>query len=70
MSGQVPITCPHCGVDLRLGEYFRVFGVEVPGVYDGALFWQCPDCAGRWHRFPEGHSLRERAEGYVDGGAP
>ena len=40
------------------------------GVYDGALFWQRPDCAGRWHRFPEGHSLRERAEGYVDGGAP
>jgi|GEM_PF-6382920 len=20
-------------------------------VYDGVLFWECPDCGGKWHRF-------------------
>jgi hypothetical protein len=42
--------------------YYRTIGVEVRGVYDGVLLWQCPDCGGRWHRWPEGHYLRDRAE--------
>jgi hypothetical protein len=46
--------------------YGRTICVEIRGVYDGGLFWQCPDCGGRWHRWPEGHYLRERAEQYVN----
>lgn len=73
--------CPHCGADLRGSpipqeyrekgwygtetHYSRLIGVEVQGIYDGILYWQCPDCGGRWHRFPEGDPLRERAERYV-----
>ncbi|MPZ66207.1 MAG: hypothetical protein GEU83_12060 [Pseudonocardiaceae bacterium] len=72
-------TCPHCGTS-QLGSripteqrlayggashYSRTLGVEIPGVYDGVLYWRCPDCGGRWHRFPPGHHLRQRAEPYV-----
>ncbi len=72
--------CPHCRVDLR-GEpipdesrqfygsethFSRTIGVEVHGLYDGVLFWQCPECRGRWHRWPEGSHLRDRAEPYVE----
>ena len=63
--------------DLRKGVYgdwdgktpeyfFRTIGVEIPGIYDGTLFWQCPDCDKKWHRFPEGSRLRRRAEPYVN----
>lgn len=72
-------TCPHCNADLRGspilpehqehygGEthYSRAVGIEVRGVYDGVLFWQCPDCHGTWHRFPEDHWLRHRAVPYI-----
>lgn len=47
--------------------YSRLISVEVPGVYDGGLFYQCPDCNGRFHRWPEGHPLRSRAYVYVEG---
>jgi Zn-finger nucleic acid-binding protein len=30
----------------------RAIGVEVLGVYDGVLYWQCPDCDGMWNRWP------------------
>lgn len=72
--------CPHCGVSL-LGEeipeadrdtyyggrthFRRAIGVEVFSVYDGLLFWKCPDCGGSWHRWPEGHPLRAKAAPYV-----
>jgi hypothetical protein len=47
-------------------RYFsRVIGIEVSHLYDGVLFWQCPDCDFRWHRWPEGHSLRAKAETLV-----
>lgn len=46
--------------------YSRTISVEIPHVYDGGLFFQCPDCGGRWHRFPEGHPLRRVACVYVD----
>lgn len=75
--------CPHCGADLR-GDpipqeyldagyysgthYSRVIGVQVRGEYDGVLYWSCPDCGGRWHRFPVGDYRRGRAEGYVGDG--
>lgn len=73
-------TCPHCGTDLRGDpipvenrdkyyggkEFFmRTITVEIRGVYDGGLYHRCPDCGGAWHRWPEGHYLREKAEQYV-----
>lgn len=49
----------------------RFFGreilVEIPQVYDGGLFFMCPDCRGRWHRWPEGSPLHEDAVPYVNG---
>lgn len=41
-------------------------GVEIWGIYDGVLFWQCGVCTKAWHRYPEGHPLRWRAARYVD----
>jgi hypothetical protein len=61
--------CPHCNADL-LGEvipehiqpgghhYRRSLGIEIRGVYDGVLFFACPDCHGTWHRWKPEHSLR------------
>ena len=78
MSG--PTTCPLCSADLRgdpippehrhyyapdSTHYLRVIGVEIPGVYDGELYFACPDCGGRWHRWPEGDWRRTAAERYV-----
>lgn len=31
--------------------YRREIGVEIWGVYDGVLFWQCPDCGFAWARY-------------------
>ena len=36
------------------------YAVEVRGVYDGALIWQCPECGNMWPRFSEG-PLRDKA---------
>lgn len=49
-------------------HFYRSICVEIPGVYDGGLFNECPDCHHRWHRWPEGHYLRKRAEVYVEKG--
>lgn len=66
--------CPHCLIDLRGAEipnseppeyYMHTIGVEVRGIYDGVLFWECPTCMGRWHRFPPKHYLWYKAELYV-----
>ena len=54
-----PCACPE----------IRIVGVEVQGVYDGALYWTCRDCGARWHRWGEGHPLRATAEPYVSGPA-
>lgn len=43
-----------------------MIGVEMRGVYDGVLFLECLNCGERWHRWPEGHNLRRRAEPYVE----
>ncbi len=40
-------------------------GVIHRGVYDGALYWKCPVCAGTWHRWAPGHPLRRRAEVFL-----
>lgn len=42
--------------------------VEIRGVYDGGLFYECLACQWRWHRWPEGHPLRTRAAPYVGRG--
>ncbi len=65
-------TCPHCNADLRDGDYSRLIGVEIPGVYDGVLYWLCPDCNGTFHRWDDdggylGKTLRRYAEPYIHG---
>ena len=63
-------TCPCCGVrldyDVDGQTYSRVVGVEIPRIYDGILFWSCPDCGGCWHRFPLGDFRRTSANQYAD----
>lgn len=45
-------------------HYSRKLGVEVPGLYDGILFWRCPDCRGSWHRWTD-PVMRARAAPYI-----
>lgn len=52
--------CSQCGE-----QQSRIYGVEIWGAYDGVLFWECPTCGHRWHRWPEGDFRRRRAEEYV-----
>lgn len=51
------LTCPTCRASAE-----TIVGVQVRGVYDGVLWWECDEDGTRWHRWPEGHYLRERAE--------
>jgi hypothetical protein len=39
--------------------------VEIQGVYDGGLFWECAACGKQKHRFPTSHPLRIKAERYM-----
>lgn len=63
--------CPACDADLlyeRNGQtYTRLVGVEVRGVYDGILYWMCPSCEHRWHRwsYEDQPRLHAAAEPYV-----
>ncbi len=71
-----PDNCPHCGTSLRgnpipehqqemfggATHFGRKIGVEVMGVYDGVLYYVCPDCKGAWNRWPEDHYLHGLAE--------
>lgn len=52
-----PRACPKCGADLRIGPYSRTIGIECRGIYDGVLFWACPDCRHGWHRWPESNEF-------------
>jgi hypothetical protein len=63
--------CPHCGADLTYTDehgsvFSRGISVEIRGIYDGGLFYQCPDCSGTWHRWPEGDPLRIKAQRVMD----
>lgn len=49
----------------KVTHFGRQIGVEVSGVYDGVLYWMCPDCGGRWHRGID--ALHGAAEPYVNG---
>lgn len=69
MAANDRTVCPHCGNGLTYTvdghTYYRTILVEVQGVYDGGLFYRCPDCQGQWHRWPKMHPLRTIAEGYM-----
>ena len=58
-------TCPSCKKNLTYAvegqKYSKVIGVEVPQVYDGTLFWQCPSCKHEWPRFTPGTRLYDVA---------
>lgn len=45
-------------------HYSRVIGVEIQGIYDGVLFWACPDCGKTWHRWKL-EEMRVKAEPYM-----
>lgn len=42
-------------------HFSRVIGHEVRGVYDGVLFWSCPDCRQAWPRWTDGGRLTDAA---------
>jgi len=48
-------------------HFRREFGNEIPGVYDGVLFWGCPDCGGTWQRFDLTSPLHHAAKKYMRG---
>jgi len=74
-----PETCPRCGVSLQglpipqeyldkgwYGDkthYSRKIGVEIPTVYDGVLYWMCPDCSWAWNRWTDKDSRLTSAAG-------
>lgn len=66
-----PDTCRHCGVNFAYEAYGKTYSRaemhEIPGVHDGVLFYQCPDCGGRWHHLPADSHLFGAAESYVNG---
>lgn len=75
--------CPHCGVSLigkpipkpalesggygSATHYRRELGVKIQGAFDGVLFWQCPDCGGRWHRFDRTSRQYVTADKFIKG---
>jgi len=70
-AGEIPVAYLREGMygEWKEGDPPRYFSrkimVEIRGVYDGGLFFRCPDCGGTWHRWPEGSSLRKDAERYM-----
>jgi hypothetical protein len=48
-------------------HFIRTIGIVLRGKYDGVLYRQCPDCGGKWHRFPKGDYRRDIANRWVDG---
>jgi uncharacterized C2H2 Zn-finger protein len=50
-------SCPACGVGLTYlkngNRINRSIAVEVVGVYDGTLFYRCPDCGHDWHEWSD-----------------
>lgn len=61
LNPNAPEKCPHCGVSLLGGlipddikEHYsgtywkREIGIEIPEIYDGIYYWECPDCKGQW----------------------
>lgn len=79
MTEPVPDICPGCGLEL-LGDpipeqhahlyggthFRREIGVEIRGVYDGVLFWACPDCGHAWNRWSKDTYRHKLAEHHMD----
>jgi len=67
MSDDSRAHCPRCNADL-IEEHVnedgscvtgrREIGVELPHLYDGILFWCCPDCGETWNDWPLDHPRR------------
>jgi hypothetical protein len=57
--------CQYCNFQLSYthngNHYSHAVMVEVRGVYDGGLYFMCPNCRGTWHRWPVGHPLHDKA---------
>jgi hypothetical protein len=50
--GPTTPNCPACGIAWATTDgYSRVIGIEIPGLYDGISYWQCPDCHASWDRW-------------------
>lgn len=61
-----PTKCPRCKSSLKgeaipqdqlqyyvgskTTHYSRIVGVEISEIYDGVLYWMCPDCGFAWAR--------------------
>jgi hypothetical protein len=58
MTDDYPSKCPFCG-------NLVVLGVEVQGIYDGVLIWEC-GMHHRWPRFEFGSRLYDRAKDLID----
>jgi len=54
--------CPTCGVDLQVQ---RVIGYEIPGLYDGVLFWKCTNCNIYHFRFNKSPLRKKEFDEYV-----
>lgn len=54
--------CPSCDSDASGGNRM---GVNIPGAYDGVLFWRCMFCGHDWHRFSS-ELMRSRAEPHMN----
>ena len=39
-------------------HFGRAIGYEDRSVYDGILYWMCPDCGGAWHRWDKDFGWR------------
>lgn len=57
--------CPHCAYQLR-PNMSNAHMYEIRGLYDGFVFWQCPDCSGMWHRWEKGNPYRERVDRWLE----
>jgi hypothetical protein len=66
MTGQSRATTPPCPSCDSTDPQKR-WGHEIPGVYDGILFWSCASCGHVWPRdFGVAVGLTRKSEEYVD----
>jgi ribosomal protein L37AE/L43A len=47
-NAEAELRCPSCG---ELDSDRPFIGVEIRGVYDGPVIWECSTCKHRWPRF-------------------
>jgi hypothetical protein len=46
-------------------HFSRRIGIEVQGIYDGVLYYKCPDCGWAWQRFTSKWFM-EMAQKFID----